>query len=154
MNDFKRSTAKPKVRTENILVRLSAKLKYVVELAARLDKTSQARIIEQAIEDLIDDPNGPLMLQRRDEAEPHNVFKETWNVDFYQRFINLAADFPGLLLPEEEAIWQTINARPADFFHQDGEDEDGYPRYTYVDADKVRARWEELEQRAKLITTR
>jgi len=133
------------------MVRLPPKLKYVVELAARLQKTSQARIIERAVENLIDDPNGPLILQRRMEPEPHNVFDETWDLDYYQRFINLAGAFPGVLFPEEEAIWQQINSRPADFFHQDGEDEYGLPRYTYVDAAKVRAQWGELEQRAQAV---
>lgn len=144
-----RSGGRPKLKTENLMVRLNPRLKAAVELAARIQGCSQSRIIESAIEKLIEDPIGPLVIPDRSSDEQVNVLTAIWDRDEAQRFINLAEKFGRLLFPDEEIIWTEINSRQHDFFHEDGKDADGYPHYTYIDADKVRAGWAELQKLAR-----
>ena len=147
-----RPTNRPKLKTVNLMVRTSPRLKFAIELIARRQGKSYAQVVEWAIENLIADPRAQLMMSRHSDEAPVNVLDKVWDADEVQRFINLAETFPGLLSPEEQSIWYEINTRQQDFFHREEaqvDDELQHPRYTYVDVSKVRRQWELLQERAR-----
>ena len=92
-------------RSETVTVRLDPKLRYLAELAARLQRRTLSSYIEWAIERSLDnnllgaDQHSPSI---KDESE------HLWDVDEADRFAKLALRYPHLLTHEEQVRWKLI----------------------------------------------
>ena len=95
-------------RSETVTVRLDPKLRYLAELAARLQRRTLSSYIEWAIEGSLDnnvlkaDPSDGRGPSIRDEAEA------LWDVDEADRFAKLALSYPHLLTHDEQVLWKFI----------------------------------------------
>jgi len=148
----RRFQPKPRAKSESLMLRLIPRHKFALDLIARRRQQNMTRVIEYAIEKLIDSPSGDLVIRREPDGEPINIFQALWHEDEVVRFVRLAQMYPGLLRPAEEAAWDEINANPKRYFHMIEVD---YPETGpttspgEIDIDKVRAHWHELTQRAR-----
>ena len=144
---------RPTLKTVNLMIRTTPRLKFAVELIARRQCKTYAQVVETAIEHLISDPRAQLEMSPREGEPPVNVLNVVWDADDAQRFVNLAEQFPRLLSAEERLMWEEINSHPKRYFHEKI-GSDGYPFSAYVMADKVRANWAALNDLAKQLQER
>lgn len=100
-------------RSETVTVRLDPKLRYLTELAARMQRRTVSSYIEWAVEEslsrvyLRDEVGG----SRDDHQRPISVESMAdglWDVDESDRLIKLATQFPELLTHEEQVLWKLI----------------------------------------------
>jgi hypothetical protein len=93
-------------RTETVTVRLDSKLRYLAELAARVQRRTVSSFIEWAIQASLaqvkfsDTKDGTRSVA--DESE------NLWDVDEADRFVKLAFHHPNLMTYEEQVLWKTI----------------------------------------------
>lgn len=94
-------------RSEVITVRLDPKLRYMAELAARMQRRTLSSFIEWAIERTLSainsSPNSELNTQTLWE-EADNL----WDVDEADRLANLALRHPEWLTHDEQILWKLI----------------------------------------------
>lgn len=100
-------------KTETLTLRLDPKIKYTIELIARIKRQSITSVIEAAIESVSFDLDTPVVMEgKREIWSLANAVSEFWSTDQVARFINLCAFMPELLTYEEQRIWETIKATP------------------------------------------
>ena len=143
------TTKRLRVKTEMLMVRLSPRTKFALDLIARRRKVTMSQVVAHEIERLIKDPRGDLLVIEKPD-ENVNLLDVTWHEDALQRFLRLAENFPGLLRPMEEAIWKLINANPKKYFHSsEKETPDGLRTvYMEMNIERIRADWETLSETA------
>ena len=100
-------------RSEVVTIRLTPRLRYLVEIAARSQRRTVSNYIECAIESslkgvrlaggdgILDGPTMTLAQQA----------DRLWNVHESSRFLYLALLFPWLLVHREQLLWQLIKDR-------------------------------------------
>ena len=111
--------------TTVISVRLSPKLRYFTELAARKHRRSVSNYIEWAVADSFKDVNlGGLPETSHNPGSTTLADKSNYLWDVYEsdRFVKLASDYPGLLTHEEQILWKLICANK--FLWREHEDSD------------------------------
>ena len=100
-------------KTETLTLRLDPKIKYTIELMARIKRQSITSVIEAAIEATAFDLDTPVVVDGKREIWSLSMaVSEYWSTDVVARFINLCAFMPELLTYEEQRIWETIKATP------------------------------------------
>jgi hypothetical protein len=124
-------------RTAVTTIRFDQRLRYLAEIAARVQRRSFTSFIEWAVEEALnqvqvkaggnpygdngepgyDDPrSGEYVAQRKEAFDAmYSVAArahELWDVDEADRFVKLATKFPHLLDPEEDRLWKHINESP------------------------------------------
>ena len=107
-------------RTEVVQVRLSARLRYGTEIAARAKKRTLSSLIEWSVENSLNDINVSQLVDKKlftDKGKsPPQVLPEllsaVWHIDEAVRFTRLARAAPLLLSSEEELIWDFICNEP------------------------------------------
>ncbi len=100
-------------RSETVTVRLDPKLRYLAELAARIQRRTVSSYIEWAVEESLS--NVHLRHEEggsRDDYRPalsiESMAEGLWDVDEADRLIKLATQFPELLTHEEQVLWKLI----------------------------------------------
>ena len=141
---------RPHVKTETLVVRMSPKIKYALDLISRQRQKTMSDVVERAIERMIEDPKGDLIVTENISGKAENIFDATWDDDDIRRFLSLAKKFPGLLRPMEDAIWKFINENPRRYFHSiDKETPEVVTTvYTEIDVERVRSDWDNLAKAA------
>lgn len=100
-------------KTETLTLRLDPKIKYTIELMARIKRQSITSVIEAAIEATAFDLDTPVVVNGKREIWSLSMaVSEYWSTDVVARFINLCAFMPELLTYEEQRIWETIKITP------------------------------------------
>ncbi|WP_458729892.1 hypothetical protein [Pseudomonas brenneri] len=100
-------------KTETLTLRLDPKIKYTIELMARIKRQSITSVIEAAIESAAFDLDTPVLIEgKRETWSLSNAVSEFYTTDEAAKFINLCAFMPELLNYEEQRIWETIKATP------------------------------------------
>lgn len=100
-------------KTETLTLRLDPKIKYTIELIARIKRQSITSVIESAIEASAFDLDTPVVIDgKRETWSLSNVVSEFWSTDNVAKFINMCAFMPELLNYDEQRIWETIKATP------------------------------------------
>lgn len=100
-------------KTETLTLRLDPKIKYTIELMARIKRQSITSVIESAIEGAAFDLDTPVVIEgKRENWSLSNAVSEFWSTDNVARFINMCAFMPELLNYDEQRIWETIKATP------------------------------------------
>jgi hypothetical protein len=98
-------------RTELVAVRFDPELKYMMELAARVQRRSVANYVEWAVEESL--KNVEIHLFGIDDGEPtmlsdRQVRSDLWDPLEPDRFCNLAYIAPNLLTHDEQKLWKFI----------------------------------------------
>lgn len=100
-------------RSETVTVRLDPKLRYLTELAARIQRRTVSSYIEWAVEESLS--NVCLRHEEggsRDDYRPaisiESMADGLWDVDEADRLVKLATQFPELLTHEEQILWKLI----------------------------------------------
>lgn len=100
-------------KTETLTLRLDPKIKYTIELMARIKRQSITSVIETAIEAAAFELDTPVLVEgKRETWSLSNAVSEFWSTDQVARFINLCAFMPELLTYDEQRIWETIKSTP------------------------------------------
>lgn len=95
-------------------IRFDPKLRYSIELAARVLHRSLSGLIEAAIRDYLEfifltKPGDDTV----DKDDLSAIIEDLWDVDHSYRFCNLALKYPHLLNYEEQKLWKIILGNPA-----------------------------------------
>ena len=90
-------------RTETVTIRLDPKMRYLAELASRLQRRTVSSYIEWAVDRSFSDVSFP----GRDGTLA-DMAHTLWDVDEPDRFVHLAIDYPDLLNHEEQRRWKLI----------------------------------------------
>lgn len=107
-------------RTEVVQVRLSARLRYGTEIAARANKRTLSSLIEWSVENSLEDIEISHLIDKKlfrdgGKSPPQvlpELLKVVWHIDEAVRFTRLARAAPLLLSTEEELIWDFICDEP------------------------------------------
>ena len=93
-------------RTETVTIRLDARLRYLTELASRVQRRTVSSFIEWAVQE---------SLKHVDMCDADGCKKplaaeagKLWDVDEADRFVKLAFHHPDLLTYEEQLVWKSI----------------------------------------------
>ena len=93
-------------KTEVITLRLNAKVKFGLELAARIGHRSVAQTVEMSIAQLLDGtPSPPLLYKGADIRE---LINRLWSPHRGARLLRMVLQAPELLNPDEELMWNKI----------------------------------------------
>lgn len=95
------------VRTETVTVRLDPELRYLAEIAARVQRRTLSSYVEWAI---IESLERVYVLQDTTITQMAN---RIWDVDEPDRFVKLALHAPDLLNYDEQVLWKVIREYPA-----------------------------------------
>ena len=131
-------------RTQMVTLRLDPRLRYLTDLAARIQRRTTSGFIEWAIEEAI----GKLeMLVDEENNRVYTLADESfwlWDVDEPDRLVKLAERHPNLLTHDEQLLWKVITE--AQFlYNKDYIDPTGAPRVIRLDVRLVRKYWSELQ---------
>lgn len=97
--------SKPKQpRKELTSLRLEPKVKYLAEIAARVQRRSLTNYIEWAIEESLNN----IVLSPSGETVEY-MAQGLWDIYEHERFIKLALQYPELLNYEEQLIWKIVS---------------------------------------------
>ena len=99
-------------RSKTVTVRLTPKLHYLAELAARQQRRTLSSFIEWAIEESlyavsIEERWSP-ETQTMERTTIADIAREVWDVDEVDRFFKLLVLHPHLLTHEEQVLWKLI----------------------------------------------
>ena len=140
-----------------ISVRLSPKLRYFTELAARKQRRSVSNYIEWAVADsFLDVDLGGLPESANNPGSTTLADKSNylWDVNEADRFVKLASDYPNLLTHEEQILWSIICTNK--FLWREHEDSDRItPLTNYMSPDtyfiyeRLREHWDTFKAVAK-----
>ncbi len=138
-------------RTETVTVRLDPKLRYIAEIAARVQRRTLSSYIEAALmEALVHESIRPEWLKSGLEVSAHTVGTEAdylWDVDEADRFVKLALRYPNLLTHDEQMLWKLI--RESAFLWRvrgkGASENDGQPSMSTLKLDQLRQHWEALK---------
>lgn len=140
-------------RKEATNFRLDPLTKYTAEIAARVQRKNLTGFLEWSMNESFK------VLTFEDGATIESKMYELWDIDEADRFLKLAYSYYNLLNHEEQRIFKTINEN-FKFFKKDvntfvPSDEQqranfnaNIPSLDYLDFQKVREHWEDLNQYA------
>jgi uncharacterized protein (DUF1778 family) len=148
-----RKKSKPKAATRatrsvSLVVRVNPEVRYLAEIAARLQRRTVSSFAEWAIEQAL--YSNQVIL---DQNETVGALRfELWDVDEADRFATLALRYPGLLTHEEQVLWKLI-ANEDYYWKKVKTDKDGWltwdPIENNLDWEKLREWWDVLRKVAK-----
>ncbi|MDK9725980.1 MAG: hypothetical protein OEL88_13985 [Sterolibacteriaceae bacterium MAG5] len=121
-------------KTEVITLRLNAKVKFGLELAARMEHRSVAQTVELSIAKLL---SGTSFVPLRYKGEEIAVvIDRLWSPHRGQRLLKMVLHAPELLNPDEELVWNRIaRAGHLDAYFTDATESSRRPTFT---ADQTR----------------
>jgi hypothetical protein len=93
-------------------VRLPAKLRYAVELTARLNHEPMTDVIVRALNDAVSSENGGLFVEMPGHELPVFLLPKVWDERESVRLVKLALIHPALLSARERALWERIRDDP------------------------------------------
>lgn len=107
MTTKKKSGGAKTTRSETVTVRLDPQLRYLAEIAARIQRRTLSSYVEWAIieslkQNKIDDKN------EFDDRTVSDMAANLWDVDDADRFVKLALAAPHLLNYDEQRLWKLI----------------------------------------------
>lgn len=94
-------------KSEVITIRINPKMKFGLELMARLHNRSVAQTVEMAIQRVLSDPFDGVQ-QLRDVRYVPDIVGAIWSPHRGERLLNLVLKYPELLSYEEEVVWNKL----------------------------------------------
>ncbi|WP_312253929.1 MULTISPECIES: hypothetical protein [Stutzerimonas] len=102
--------------TVSVSLRIDPRIKYGIDLAARIQKRTVTGVVEWAVQEGLQQIEAPLSVLAKEGDSPSSVAalvdEELWSADEAVRFFQLASNFPSLLTYEETQLWETIKLSP------------------------------------------
>lgn len=105
-------------RTVAISARLDPQMKFLLEIAAKMERRSMSNFLERAVEDrarTITVDEGNLEVDDDLEDPPRDAYelaRQLWSVNPLETFVRLAMRYPDLLDYDERARWHVILHTP------------------------------------------
>ena len=99
-------------RTEAITVRLDAKLRFIVELAARSERRTVSSYVENVIESAVSSPAIAHPTRPDQKVSWIGAMEFVWDPLESDRIVRLAVMYPYLLNIDEELIWKLLITTP------------------------------------------
>ncbi|OYQ70551.1 hypothetical protein B9T13_04640 [Wohlfahrtiimonas chitiniclastica] len=93
---------KKTTRREATSIRFDPKLKYLLEIAARVQRRNLTNYIEWAVEESLK------QVRVSDHNSIADISENLWDIDESHRFLYLAAFYPELLTYEEQEVFKVI----------------------------------------------
>lgn len=94
-------------KSEVITIRINPKLKFGLELMARLHNRSVAQTVEMAIQRVLEDPFDGIQ-NSRDVRYDSDIIKRLWSPHRGERLLKMVLTHPELLSFEEEVLWNKL----------------------------------------------
>lgn len=127
-------------------VRLPARLRYAVELIARLNHEPMTDVIVRALSDSLTSENGGLMIDLPGEDMPVFLLPRVWDERESVRLVKLALAYPALLSANERAVWEHV--RNSANYWKVGTKRDAARKFEQLDVERLEADWETLRAEA------
>lgn len=140
----------PQARKELTNFRLEPQMKYIAEIAARVQRKNLTSYLEWAFEQSFK------QVELEKDVFLAEKIGDLWDFDEADRFLKLAYSYPALLTYEESRILKAINEN-FHFFKKDksnvvfseSETEQEFdaniPKFKFIDLKKFRDNWEHLK---------
>ncbi|MCL2644314.1 MAG: hypothetical protein FWD51_02525 [Betaproteobacteria bacterium] len=93
-------------RTETVTIRLDSRLRYLAELASRVQRRTVSSFIEWAVQESL--KHVDVCSADGCKRSIADEVDKLWDVDEPDRLVRLAFHYPGLLTYEEQIIWKHI----------------------------------------------
>lgn len=135
-------------RTEAITVRLDAKMRFMVELAARYERRTVSSYVENVIESAVSVPAIAHPTRPDHKVSWIGAMDFVWDPLECDRIVRLAAMYPHLLNMDEELIWKLLTTTP-EFWNNPETISDGVVSEFYIADIKwplVREVWDLIKQ--------
>lgn len=94
-------------KSEVITIRINPKLKFGLELMARLHNRSVAQTVEMAIQRVLEDPFDGIQ-NLRDVRYERDLIEKLWSPHRGERLLRMVLTHPELLSYEEEVLWHKL----------------------------------------------
>ena len=94
-------------KSEVITIRINPKLKFGLELMARLHNRSVAQTVEMAIQRVLEDPFDGVQ-NLRDVRYDQDIIDKLWSPHRGERLLKMVLEHPELLSYEEEVVWNKL----------------------------------------------
>lgn len=104
--------------TVSVSLRINPRVKYGIDLAARIQKRTVTGVVEWAVDKALADVLMPasILINDEDPAAPNDLAAQLddllWSTNEGVRLVLLASRYPSLLSYEETRIWETIKLSP------------------------------------------
>lgn len=92
-------------------VRLPEKLRFALDLTAKLYRESMTDVAVRALTDAISSENGGLFVQLLGEQAPVFLLPKVWDERESVRCVKLALVYPSLLTAPERRAWEAIRVK-------------------------------------------
>jgi hypothetical protein len=137
-------------QTAVISVRLTPKLRYLTELAARKTRRSVSNFIEWAVAESLKQ----VVLREQPEITVASRSGYLWNVHEADRFVRLAHEYPDLLTHGEQILWGVIRSSRFLWRESEGPDAallhaDYLPPDGYFVFERLREHWDAFKAVAR-----
>jgi hypothetical protein len=132
--------------TVSVGIRIDPRIKYGIDLAARIQKRTVTGVVEWAIERALAEVNMPHSIFIEDEAPDaptdlaYHLDDVLWSSNEGVRLVLLASRYPSLLSYEETRIWETIKLSPP-FWHKLPRSADECTPWTNAKLDVIADNW-------------
>lgn len=137
---------KAKLKTSKVEARVSDRLAYGVEIAARKAGMSMSGYLGRALEEKLAREG----LDRKDAATMRSPLDDLWSPEEWERLVRLAAHAPELLSEEDQTLLGLIMRSPVFFTNGEAQDVDDMPlRGGFVRGENVGVCWGSLLQVAR-----
>jgi hypothetical protein len=141
-------------RADILSVRVPARVKYGLELTARLYHESIPDVVVRALTDVFTSEHGGLFVDVAGEDEPVALLGRVWDERESVRLVKLGLTYPALLKPVEKRLWAHVQADAKYWAPVKGKSaQKTTPPHRQVgqlDAAALEADWADLQAKAEL----
>lgn len=139
--------AKGGPRDSVFTVRLPARLRFGLELTARLYNEPMTDVVVRALSDGLSSENGGLFVDLPDEDLPVFLLPKVWDERESVRLVKLALVYPALLSRGEQLTWEMVRDTPRFWAAPPARTSKASSKVRRIDdlqADVLEAEWESL----------
>lgn len=103
----------PSPKKEVMSLRIEPKLRYLIDIAARIQRRNITNYVEWALEESLHSVYLENNFETIDKASTLDFLKDRlWDINESKRFVTLAIHYPDLLTFEEQKLWDVITKHP------------------------------------------
>lgn len=100
-------------KSEVVTVRVTPRIRYGLELMARLHQESIPEVITRAISEAFTSEDGGLFVYVDDDkSQPRNLLDRVWADRPSDRLVNLALRYPAVMSRTEKTMWSVVRGTP------------------------------------------
>lgn len=135
-------------KSELLSVRLTPRVRYGLDLVARLHRETVPEVVARAVAELFTSEHGGLFVHVGDDDKfPTNLLKLVWADLPSDRLINLALRYPSVMTLAERDLWQRICNTPK-YWRCESADTQPKPSEATILRTVVAEEWDDLNAKA------